>query len=212
MKSQKKNIESTPKLKHVFRGSRIVGLAGNRNTGKTNNLVALLLEMRKKQPKTPVYIYGFMGATLNLLKEVGCEVVSSIDQIGTKKDCILVLDEFQRLHLNDRRFRHELVEFVNFVYHNNVYVILSSASVREFNNVVGTYVEGWAVKSIDINQCVNGSQLKRAVDKYKGTHKTLRRIDVPKDTLLLLEGETETTIQLPYIKQADTKKDNVNVW
>ena len=46
-------------LKEVFGKNRIIGLAGDKSTGKTNNIVALLINFRKTNKTTNVYMYGF---------------------------------------------------------------------------------------------------------------------------------------------------------
>ena len=124
-----------------------------------------------------------------------------------KKDCILILDEFQKLKLNDRRNKDQLREFVDFVYHKNVYVILSSPDIREFNSVIGGFIEKWLLKSVNIDQCINGSQLKKVIDQYKGKCRLLGNIETAKNELLLINDNQEQIIKCDYEKDADHKKD-----
>ncbi len=200
------------KLKQIFKDVRIVALAGDKNTGKTNNLVSLIVDYRKKKPEIPIYVYGMPSAIIKYLSRYGVEEISSLSHMVHKKDCILIIDEFQRLKLNDRRYKEELNEFVDFVYHDNVYVILSSPGIREFNTVIGGIFEKWLIKSVRIDKCINGSQLKKVIEDYKGKYKSLGSISVPVNELLLINDNKEVIIKCRYIKEADTKTDNVDLF
>ena len=196
------------KLKQIFKDCRIVGLAGCKNSGKTNNLVSLIEDLREDDKKLAVYAYGMPIQVMKYLHKLGVREISSLRHLVGKKNCILIIDEFQKLKLNDRKFRDELNEFVDFVYHDNVYVILSTPNIREFNSVIGGVIEKWLLKDVRIDQCINGSQLKKAIDSYKGKHKSLKSISVPKDTILIINDVEEVTIKCPYVKAADHKLKN----
>lgn len=196
-----------PILKSVFGDSRILGLAGNKSSGKTNNLFFLVKDLRAKKPELPVYAYGLPKELKPLMAEWDIKQISSIRQLINKKDCVLIIDEMQRLKLNDRRYKDQLAEFINFVYHRNVYVILSSPDIRQFNSVIGGFIERWLLKSVFIDQCINGSQLKGVVESYQGKYKLLGQIDVPMNELLIINDDEELIISCDYVPEADTKKE-----
>jgi len=200
------------KLKTVFKDCRIVGLAGIKNSGKTNNLVSLIEDYRQKNKDTAIFAYGMPVSVMKHLKRLGVKEISSMRHLVHKKNCILILDEFQKLKLNDRRYKEDLAEFIDFVYHNNVYVILSSPNIREFNSVIGGVIEKWLLKTVRKDLCVNGSQLKKVVDDYKGKFKSLGAIEVPVNTLLLINDYEEITLNCRYISEADNKADNTNLF
>ena len=191
-------------LKKIFGDCRIVALAGEKNSGKTNNLIAML----KDYKKAPIYAYGLPKEAIDYL---GAKEISSLRQLVHKRDCVIVLDEFQKLRLNDRRYKDELNDFVDFVYHNNVYVILCSPNIREFNTIIGSVIEKWLLKNVALDMCVNGSQLKKVINGYKGRYKVLNAIDIPKNELLVINNEEEIVLKLPYIKEIDNKKDNKEI-
>jgi len=197
------------KLKTIFNNKRIIGLAGIKNSGKTNNIVSLIVDFRLTDKKTPIYVYGMPDIVNKLLTEkLGCKEISSLDQLVFKKDCIIILDEFQKLKLNVPKYKDELNELVDFVYHNNIYLLLSSPNIREFNSVIGGVVEDWVLKSVRIDQCINGSQLKNVVEKYKGRYKSLKSISVAVNKLLLINDEHEKLIDCEYVPSADNKATN----
>ncbi|MEK6884481.1 MAG: hypothetical protein AABY22_32915, partial [Nanoarchaeota archaeon] len=123
-----------------------------------------------------------------------------------------LLDEYQRLNLNDRRYTEQLNAFVDFVYHNNVFVVLCSPNIREFNSIIGSKIERWVIKSLKISDCIRGSQLKTAVMAYKGPYKIINNIVVPLNELLVLNDDKEMVVNCDYVKFADTKKDNLNLF
>ena len=200
------------KFKTIFGDCRIVGLAGEKDSGKTNNLIYLLLEYRKHNNKIPIYVYGMKENIIKQLEKYNIYAISSLKHLIDKENCILAIDEAQKLKLNDRRFKDERDEFVDFVYHNNVYTILSCPNIREFNSVLGGIIEKWLLKTIKIDNCVNGSQLKREIENYKGNYKKLGSIVVPKDKLLLINEEQEIILECDYIKEVDLKKENINLF
>ncbi len=193
-------------LHTVFKDARIVGLCGNKSTGKSNNLIRLIMDYRKTNKEIKIYAYGLDAKLDKLLKELNVETISSIEQLVYKKNCIVILDEFQRLHLNTPKHREALHEFVDFIYHSNCYCILSSPNIREFNSIIGGVIEKWLLKSVRIDQCINGSQLKKVIDAYKGRHKVLGSISLKHRELLVINNDVEIVLQLAYVRCADTKK------
>jgi len=199
------------KLKEIFGDKRIVGLAGEKSSGKTNNLVRLVKDFRNKKKDVEIYAYGMPTMVMDYLKELNVEEISSLKHLVHKKNCILLIDEFQKLKLNDRRHKDSLNEFVDFVYHNNVWVIFSSPNIREFNSVIGGVIERWLLKTVRIDMCINGSQLKKVIDEYQGKYKSLGAIEVPKDKILIINDHKELIVTCRYLPEADNKLANENV-
>jgi hypothetical protein len=208
MTEEKKEI----KLKEIFGDKRIVALVGEKNQGKTNNLTYLIKQYRESRKDIPIFIYGFPSDIVHYLKKYNVQEISSMKHLVQKRDCILILDQVERLKLNDRRYKEELDLFVDFVYHSNVYVILCSPNVREFNSILGGVIERWLLKTVREDSCVNGSQLKVIIDEYKGKYKSLGAIEVPKNEMLLINNEQEIIVSCDYVKEADTKEINKNLF
>lgn len=200
------------KIKEIFGKNRIVGFAGDKNTGKSNNLVSLIVDFRKYNKETPIYVYGFKEEVVGFLKAYNVIEVSTLKQITLKKDCVIVADEFQKLKLNDRRYKDDLDDFIDFIYHSNVKVILASPNLREFNSIIGSKIEGWILKSLNIEDLINGSQLKRVVDEYKGNLKVFKSLQIKKNEILIVNNNKESIVTLDYIKQVDTKIGNKDLF
>jgi len=195
-------------FKQIFKDCRIVGLVGIKNSGKTNNLIYLLKDVKDIK----VYFYGMDLVTTNYLLSLGFHEISSLNHLVDKKDCLLIIDEFQKLKLNDRRYKDTLNKVVDFVYHNNIFLILSSPNIREFNTIIGGVIEKWLLKTIYIDQCINGSQLKKVIEDYKGRYKQIDNIIMDKDKILIINNDKEEIIHCDYVKQCDTKRFNKSIF
>lgn len=200
-------------LQKLFKGGRVIGLAGEKNTGKTNNIISLISKFREKNKSTKIYIYGFNELSNDFLIKLGnIFEISSIDQLTDKKDSIIILDEFQKLNLNNRRYRERLNLFIDFIYHNNNFVLLSSPSLREFNSIICGKIEGWILKTIRLKSLINGSQIKDVVKDYTGRYKSIDNIHLEPGKLLLINDEHEKVITLNYIRKVDGKLNNKNIF
>jgi len=200
-------------IKKLFGDCRIVALAGDRNTGKTNNLMALLKDFRKYNKKTNIYLYGLDDITIKWALKLGkVYEVSNLEQLSNKENALIIIDEFQRLRLNDRRYRELLNKFTDFIYHKNNWVILSSPSLREFNSVIGSKIDRWLLKSLKLSSLINGSQIKNAVLNYNGRFKTIDDIKISEDKLLILNEDFEQFISLNYIKEIDVKEEKETIF
>lgn len=201
-------------LKEVFGNCRIVGLAGEKDSGKTNNLVAMIKDFRKNNKKTEIYVFGFEENVLRWMQEQfkGIYEISTLEHLRNKRNALIIIDEFELLQLNNRRYTERLNNFVDFIYHHNNWVILCSPSLREYNSIIGAKIERWAIKSIDINNLVNGSQLKDIILNYKGRYKAINSIDLEKGKLLIINQDYERVIDIEYIKEVDNKLKNVNIF
>ena len=197
-----------PILQDIFKDCRIIGLAGVKSSGKTNNLCYLLQQLKN----TEVYFFGMDTTTTEYLLDLGFNEFSSLNQLVGKKNCIIIIDEFQKLRLNDRRYKDVLNKVVDFVYHNNIYLIFSTPNIREFNTIIGGFIEKWLLKTILVDMCINGSQLKKMVEDYKGRHKQMNNIILPKDKILVINNEKEKLITCEYIKEIDDKAKQRNIF
>jgi hypothetical protein len=198
-------------FKEVFGRFRVAGIAGNRHTGKTNNIFYIVSEFRKTNKKTPIYSYGLPKSTYALQRKLNIKPIDSLKQLANKSNCIIILDEFQQLNINDRRNKDIIKELMAFVYHKNSYVLFCSPTTREYNAIIGGYIERWLLKSMSLSDCINGSQLKQALLNYKGSYKHLDYFDIPLNELVVLNDDCEQIINCKYYKDADTKKANVNI-
>jgi len=200
-------------LKQLFGNDRIVGLSGEKSSGKSNNLIHLIKEYREHNSDVPIYLYGFNDSSMRYLKKYGnIHEISSISQLAKKKNCLIIVDEMQQLKINDRRYKDDLDQLIDFIYHNNCWIIFSSPNIREFNSIIGSKIERWALKTIRKDDCINGSHLKKVVEEYKGRYKSINSIIVPKNKIVVINEECELVIECDYIEEVDNKKENLSIF
>lgn len=200
-------------MKDIFGNNKIIGLAGSKNSGKTNNLMEALKQFRQHNKKTLIYVYGLDKHTLEWVKKLGNVFeISSLEQLSDKSNSLFVLDEFQRLKLNSRRHKEVLDDFIDFIYHKNNWVIFTSPNLREFNSIIGSKIEGWCLKSLKISSLINGSQLKEVALSYCGRFKSLGRIILGKNEMLVINEEYEKVLKFDYIESIDRKRESVDIF
>ena len=161
MVKQKEKVDRPSLLSEfVFDGVRIAALAGEKNTGKTNNLVYLLLDFHKANPDRQIVIFGFNEVTTKyLIDKCKAKVINRLEQLNYYKKALFVLDEAQKLHLHDRRQRDIIDNITAMIYHEELdnYLLISSPQLRTFNRQVCSMVETWLIKTVKANSCANGS-------------------------------------------------------
>jgi len=204
------------KMQILFGNKRIVLLAGDKDCGKTNNLISLILDFRKENTHTPIYLYGINESVFQFLnsKIGGIYKITSLKQMVGKSGALFIIDEFQKLKLNDRRSKEVLDGVCDMIYHkdNNNRILLCSPNLREINSIIGSRIERWACKSITYDALIHGSQLQEAVKDYKGSLKQMGNIVIPKNRILILGEKIDTQLVVPYIKEADDKQDIIDIF
>ena len=200
-------------IKEVFGDKKVVGLAGNKSEGKTNNLMALIKNFRKYNKITPIYVYGLNENCLNWVNKLGnVYEFSTLRQLIDKNNSLIIIEEFQKLKLNDRKQRDILNEFIDFIYHNNNWVIFCSPNLREFNSIIGSKIERWCLKSLNLKDLINGSQLKEEILNYNGRFKILKDIRIDKNKILVINEDYEKVFEIEYIREVDDKKRNIDIF
>lgn len=219
LKSNKSSIPAVavekqePILKRVFNEKRIVGLAGESNSGKSSFLIHCLRDFRKYNKNTPILVYGFEPDLMDKLKsELDLIEICSLDNLVNWNSALIVLDEFQRLGINTSKGKEIAEELFSYIYHSNSRIILSSPSLRSFNSIIGSFVEKWICMSIMLKSLTNGSQLKEIVKSYSGRFKTLGNIKVDKGKALLIADDREIILEFPYNERDDSKKNNIDIF
>jgi len=197
-----------PLLKRVFEGARIVALAGATSSGKTNAIMYLLKNYREYNKTTEILIYGVQPAVMKWASEnLGATEISSLDHISDRDNSIFYLDECHLLGLNDRKNNEQIQAFAAFIAHANNYCILSSASTRIFNSNLCSVIQKWLLKTVKFESLVNGSDLKRTIQNYRGRYKRLKNVIIPVDKLLVISEAEEVILDIPYMPEIDTKAE-----
>ena len=196
-------------MEYVFNDCRIAALAGEKNTGKTNNLVYLLLDFHKHNKDVQLVIYGFDEITTELLiNKCKAKVVNHLAQLNEYRNSLFVLDEAQKLEIHDRKQKDIIDNLTAMIYHKklNNRLIISSPQLRTFNKQVCAVVQKWLIKSVYARSCINGSILKEIIETYKGSYKGYKSIIMEPNNMLVWHNSEDVVLNCGYIESIDEKR------
>lgn len=214
---KQKVIKNMTTLRELFRTNRVVGLAGNRSSGKSSlaltELIELHEDMIKRNVKLPIYVFGVEEKLKPYLKTKGIQFLYSKDDILDLKvkNCIIFVDEVSLFFSTTARDKEteKFKRFINRIAHNNCWFILGTAEVGWFNKLACSMINAFIVKTSDFDMFVNGTWLKRLVMGLENTSDY--RLDIPINTFYVIESSSITTKHTyKYNKELDSKADNVN--
>lgn len=135
-----------------------VAVIGGTNSGKTNLAFWLASQCSHKEKYTlgyPVEVKGFIQ-------------ISDKDELFRLKDCVVIIDEFQRMF--DRYGRHHndsLEEALDFAEHRNIKIILTSQNNQAIDRNLESRIKCWALKRINVHTLKQGGMCKVAMDTIK---------------------------------------------
>lgn len=203
-------------LAQVFKTNRVIGIVGNRSTGKTSLALSKLIELNetlKKAKKTmPVYVFGAETSIRPYLKSQGIRVIYSKEDILDLKlkNCILFIDEFASFFSTQTRDKEcdKLKRFFARIEHNNVYVMLGTAETGFWNKFACSLIGAFIVKSVEYDNLVNGTWLKRLVLGIESTSDY--RLELEKNEYFLLTNNLTIKQTFEYNPNLDSKKENIN--
>ena len=204
-------------LKSLLKHNRVVGVVGNRSSGKTslvlNELIELKEDMNKNNIKFPVYVFGVEESLKPYLKTKGINFLYSTEDILDLKlkNCVIYIDEaanFFSLKTQDRETL-KFKRFITRINHNNCWLLLSTAESKFFNNLACSLINAFLVKATEFDMLVNGTWLKRLVMGLENCSDY--RLDIPINTFYTIDGQAITTKHIyTYNKELDSKKNNIN--
>lgn len=160
---------------------RIGGVVGSKHSGKTTALLQLIEET--KQYKTNIVCFFHHREYKEKIK--GVEFLSTLNELETVQDSFIFIDEFHELlMLNDRHSIDIVKKFFTQIEHNNNYLIMCGTP-EHFNKLVcGAIGNNWLLKSLNYDEIVNGSGLKKFVQRLAGDFVGGTRLNVRIDEIL----------------------------
>ena len=217
MDELKKKEES--KFIELFAKSRVIGVVGNRNTGKSSLVLSELIKLKQSENqelnKIPVYVLGSESNIEGNLNKKGINIIYSKDDILNLqiKNSIIFLDEFGDIFDTRAQSKEQdkIRKFFNRIAHNNCYVIISSAKQNFWNKFLCGIVQTYLVLSIDFDALVNGTVLKRIVKNLETNSEYY--LDIQRGIYFCIYTSSKKLTQkcsFEYLEIVDSKKTNVN--
>ena len=196
-------------LSELFKSNRTIGVVGDVHTAKSSVILSQLVNLKKKF-NTEVYVLGIETNLESYLKENGINILLSKDDVLDMKlkNSLIFVDEFGDLFSPQTKDKQliKIKKFFNRLAHLNNYVILSTAVSGFWNKFMCSLVKCFIIKSIEFDNLVNGTTLKRKILDL--AYNSEYRFEIPKNTYYVLnKSELAKRFTFPYNPKLDSKKD-----
>ena len=193
--------------------NRVVGVLGNTNTAKSSLVLSSLIDLKEACPTTPIYVFGVESSLRVYLKTKGIKYLHSTEDILDLKlkNSVIYIDEVNQFFSTRTRDKQtdRLKRFVNRLFHQNCWVIMSTAEVGYFNKLACSLINCFLVKQVELDSLVNNTWVKRLV---KGLPRSSEyRVELHKSQYYVLDVNALTKkCSFKYNCELDSKIDNIN--
>lgn len=184
---------------------KIISIVAETNQGKSNLIYHILLSLIDEG-----YLYNLH--TYGLRHDLGDREhkIFSVDELETITNSVIVCDEFYALFdLEDRKARKAIENSLRLISHNNNILILAGLP-DNFKKFISAKTDIFIYKKCKIRSFINGSQAKYNCTDYKGAELGSTVLNLKVNEALIYDTDY-SKIVIPYLKDYDTKKDNVKI-
>ena len=193
------------KFHKLFGKPQIVGLVANSNTGKSN-LIYYLIEELSKDFDFSVYAYGLRNK-IQFVREF-----NSIEELEQIKDSLIIIDErFSLFDLDNRKIKRKIENTLRLVFHNNNVILLCGLG-ENFKKFLSAKLDLIIFKKVSFAELVNGSRVKNIVMNYNGVERGTAILALRDNEAIIFDGMHYYKIEVPYLRQYDTKLNNVPIF
>ena len=203
---------TTNAFAEMFKRHRVIGVAGNRSTGKSSLVLTQLVDIAKTR-ELPIFVFGVEPSLEPYLESQGVNFLYNREDIFDLKikDSVIYVDEIADMISPHSRSKKtdSFKRFINRIEHNNCWFVLSTAESCFFNKLACSLINAFIVKEVDFDSLVNGTWLKRIVQGFPRTSDY--RVDLPKNMFysVINDGLCKKH-SFKYNHNLDSKIDNVN--
>ena len=200
-------------LAELFRTNRVVGVVGNRNTGKTSLMLGELIKIKEGHKDMGVYAYGIEPELHGYLSSKGIDILHNMEDIMDLKikGSVIYIDEIAEMVQTDTKNRSSdrFKRFINRIVHNNDWAAICTAETKYWNTFACSMINAAIVKEIELDHLTNGTWLKRMVLGLPRTSEY--RIDMGKEEFYVLDSRKLTKrCVFGYDHMLDSKKLGTN--
>jgi hypothetical protein len=203
-------------IDELLRKHSVIGIAGNRSTGKTSLALTLLLDLKEKYPSLSVSVMGVEDSLTPVLEKKGIKTLhSKMDILDLRmRDTVIYVAEFALFFdsRNKNKQLDKLMRFFDRIEHNNCKLIIDTAREGYFNKFFCSRVGAFLVKQIEYDSLVNGTWLKERVKSIKSVSDYRLECDVSQYYVVTTNGDPTTENTFPYNSLVDSKKTNKDLF
>ena len=189
-------------MKELLDKPKIISVVGDVNEGKSNLVYNLLKEIQGY--KFNLFTYGLRCVVDKEQK------IYSIAEMESVKNSVIVCDEYFTLFdLEDRKARRQIENTLRLINHNNNILILIGLP-ENFKKFISNKLDVIIFKKCKLGDFINGSRVKEVCMDYKGSELGSAVLNLAVNEALIWTGHYNK-ITVPYLKDYDTKKNNVEI-
>jgi hypothetical protein len=191
------------KIENLFNNPKVIALAGDVNTAKSNILYYFISELKKS--------FNFNLFSYGLKSNLGETKIYSLEEAELIKDSVVIIDEVASLlDLDDRKKRRSIERTFRLIAHNNNIIILSGIP-ENYKKFLCGKISIYLFTKSTIGDFINGSRYKTICLNYKGEELGSAVLNMPLGSMLLFDGKHYHKFKIPYLPKFDSKRDNPNI-
>ena len=183
---------------------KVIGFVGDVNTGKSNTLYYILDELNRNY-KYKLYYYG-------LRLDVEGQRVYSIRELEEIEDSFIIIDELSSLFDLDNRKNKKIIEQVFRLLNHNNNIIILCGTPENFKKFISGKLNMTIYKKCTIEDFINMSEIKNVLTNYKGYELGSTLLNLPINEALFYDGKHYHKINIPYMKEFDSKAENAEIF
>jgi len=195
---------SETQIINMFDKPKVIGVVADVNQGKSMFLYHTLHTI-KQTYNFNLYTYGLRLNNFNATQ------VYSVAEIETIKNSIVVVDELSSLFdLDNRKVKKQIENTLRLINHNNNILVLCGVP-ENFKKFISGKLDILLYKKTTMADMINGCRVKNILMNYKGVERGSEVLNLPKNKILMYDGNHYTVLDVPYYPQYDSKKDNEDI-
>ena len=188
----------------LFMKPKIIGFIGDTHTGKSNTLYCFINELLTKHDCS-IYAYGLRIARPEIL------AIHSIEELEAIRDGVVFIDElFSLFDLDNRKIKAQIENTLRLAFHHNNVLVLCGLG-ENFKKFISAKLHAVIFKKTTIADLINGSSAKRILLSYKGIERGTTILALAVNEALVFDGSRYTKINIPYLKEYDSKLNNLPI-
>ena len=123
----------------------------------------------------------------------------------------IILDEVMTLwDLENRKLKRQIENTLRLLFHNNNILIISAVpeNIKKF---ISGKLDIIIYKRVTYDDFINGSSVKKSILNYQGNERGSKLLNLDIDEAIIYDGLHYQKIKIPYLKEYDTKINNVPI-
>lgn len=197
-------------LKDLLRDKslRVIGVVADKNQGKSNLLYNIISTIQQDAPQTKI-----VGFRL-FCKIPGVLYLNTLTELAKIRDSYIVIDELKTIvDTDNRKDTNTFLEILQTLYHSNNTVVISGLA-HNFNGKISGELEAIIFKQTTLISIIKRSNLDYILRplRHEGrASKNEYTLTMPVEGALIYHPNMKKSwhyIEIPYIEETDTKKDN----